>query len=110
MAGQQFSSELTEVKAVFRCCSMIAKISSLTEDKVESRWRFKMTVNVGMVDRAVRIVIGAVLIAFAIPLGFPSVGWNWVGWIGIVPIITAIAGYCPAYSIFGFSSCSAQTH
>jgi hypothetical protein len=60
-----------------------------------------------MLDRGIRIVIGAALIAFAIPIGFPATGWNWLGWIGIVPIMTAFAGYCPAYSVLGFSSSSA---
>jgi hypothetical protein len=69
-----------------------------------------MTVNVGIIDRLTRIVIGLLLIAYAIPFGFPSTGWNWVGWIGIVPIITAIVGYCPAYTVFGLSSCSARAH
>jgi len=69
-----------------------------------------MTANVGILDRAIRIVIGVLLIAYAIPFGFPSTGWNWVGWIGIVPIVTAVLGYCPAYSVFGFSSCSAHGH
>jgi hypothetical protein len=66
-----------------------------------------MTVNVGMLDRIIRIVAGVALLAFAIPIGFPATGWNWVGWIGIVPILTAVAGYCPAYSVFGFSSSAA---
>ena len=63
-----------------------------------------MTVNVGVMDRALRILIGLALIAFAIPLGFPNTGWNWIGWIGVVPIVTAVVGNCPAYSVFGFSS------
>jgi hypothetical protein len=64
-----------------------------------------MSANVGGIDRVVRIVIGLLLIAYAIPVGFPVTGWNWVGWIGIVPILTALAGYCPAYSIVGLSTC-----
>jgi ABC-type uncharacterized transport system permease subunit len=63
-----------------------------------------MSTNVGTIDRVARIVIGLVLIAYAIPLGFPHTGWNWIGWIGVVPIITAIVGSCPAYSLFGFST------
>ena len=62
--------------------------------------------NVGSIDRIIRVVIGLVLIAYAIPLGFPSTGWNWVGWIGVVPIITALVGTCPAYSILGMSTCA----
>lgn len=65
-----------------------------------------MTTNVGSIDRIVRAIIGLVLIAFAIPLGFPETGWNWVGWIGIVPLLTAAVGYCPAYTILGISTCS----
>jgi hypothetical protein len=63
-----------------------------------------MSTNVGTIDRFARVVIGLVLIAYAIPLGFPQTGWNWVGWIGVIPIITAIVGICPAYSLFGFST------
>lgn len=60
--------------------------------------------NVGGADRVIRIIVGLVLIAFAIPIGFPQLGWNWVGWIGVVPILTAFVGSCPAYSLFGFST------
>lgn len=67
-----------------------------------------MSTNVGTIDRIVRIVVGALLIAFAIPVGFPDTGWNWLGWIGVVPVITAVFGYCPAYSIFGLSTCAAK--
>ena len=61
--------------------------------------------NVGGIDRIVRIVIGLLLIAYAIPVGFPATGWNWVGWIGVIPLITAVLGYCPAYKLFGLSTC-----
>jgi len=67
-----------------------------------------MTTNVGTVDRIARVVIGLVLIAYAIPVGFPETGWNWVGWIGVVPILTAFVGVCPAYSLFGLSTCSRE--
>jgi hypothetical protein len=63
-----------------------------------------MSVNVGTIDRALRVVIGLGLIAFAIPLGFPDTGWNWIGWIGVVPLATAIVGNCPGYSVLGFST------
>jgi hypothetical protein len=61
--------------------------------------------NVGPIDRIVRLVVGLLLIAYAIPIGFPATGWNWVGWIGIVPILTAVLGYCPAYTLLGISTC-----
>ena len=64
-----------------------------------------MNTNVGGIDKVLRIIIGLVLIAYAIPLGFPATGWNWVGWIGIILLATAIFGICPLYSIIGVSSC-----
>ena len=64
--------------------------------------------NVGLIDRTLRIVVGLLLIAYAIPLGFPQTGWNWVGWIGVVPLLTAVFGVCPAYSLFGISTCGAR--
>ena len=67
-----------------------------------------MHANVGTIDRIARIIIGLVLIAYAIPIGFPSTGWNWVGWIGVIPILTAVFRICPAYSVFGLSTCSAK--
>jgi hypothetical protein len=59
-----------------------------------------MKVNVGGIDRAVRIVVGAGLVALA---AMGQIGlW---GWIGVVPLATGLIGYCPAYSLFGLSTC-----
>ena len=63
-----------------------------------------MTANVGTFDRIARIIIGLALIAFALGLIAPGTGWNWIGWIGVVPILTALLGTCPAYSLFGMST------
>ena len=64
-----------------------------------------MNQNVGSLDKVLRIVIGLALIAYAIPLGFPKTGYNWVGWIGVVPLATAIFGVCPLYSLVGVNTC-----
>jgi len=63
-----------------------------------------MTVNMGMTDRIVRVVVGAALLAFALGYLAPGTSWNWLGWIGVVPILTALLGNCPAYSVFGCST------
>jgi ABC-type iron transport system FetAB permease component len=60
-----------------------------------------MSKNIGNADRAVRIVLGLLLIAFALGWIFPGTGWNWLGWIGVVPILTAVVRVCPAYSMLG---------
>ena len=64
-----------------------------------------MSANVGMIDRLARVLIGVLLIAYAIPIGFPTTGWNWVGWIGFIPLATAVFGICPLYSLVGLSTC-----
>ncbi|MGF1643336.1 MAG: DUF2892 domain-containing protein [Thiotrichales bacterium] len=55
-----------------------------------------MTQNVGSIDKALRIIVGLALIAMVF-VG-PQTPW---GWIGLVPIATALIGICPAYSLLG---------
>lgn len=64
-----------------------------------------MTRNVGSLDKILRVVVGLSLIGFAFQNGTAIQGWHWLGLIGFVPLLTAIFGTCPAYSIFGISSC-----
>jgi len=64
-----------------------------------------MTTNIGVIDRIIRAAVGCALIAIAIPLGFPDIGWNWIGWIGVIPLMTAVAGFCPGYAVLGISTC-----
>ena len=65
-----------------------------------------MTTNVGTIDRVIRIVVGLGLLWYA--LLAPATGYNWVGWIGVIPLITALVGNCPLYSILGVSTCAAK--
>lgn len=59
-----------------------------------------MKSNVGGIDRILRIVVGLVLIGLA---ATGTVGvW---GWIGVVPLATAALGFCPLYTVLGFSTC-----
>lgn len=67
-----------------------------------------MAANVGFVDRVARVIVEISLLAFAIQLGFPPTGWNWLGWIGVVPLLTAAFGLCPLYTLLGVSTCPAR--
>jgi len=59
-----------------------------------------MKTNVGGIDRIARIVLGLALIALTLT---GTIGvW---GWIGVVPVATAAMGFCPLYTVLGFSSC-----
>lgn len=57
-----------------------------------------MTTNVGNVDKVIRIVLGLAIIV----IGYLNESW-W-GLVGLVPIVTAFLGYCPAYSLIGVST------
>ena len=63
-----------------------------------------MTANVGTIDRIARVIIGIALIAFALGFIAPGTSWAWVGWIGVMPLLTAAFATCPAYSIVGCST------
>ena len=59
-----------------------------------------MKTNVGSMDRIARVIIGLALIALTLT---GAIGlW---GWIGVLPLVTAAIGWCPAYTLLGFSSC-----
>jgi len=62
-----------------------------------------MQKSVGTIDRVLRIFVGVALIAFAV-LGPESVYKPWA-WIGIVPLLTAFVGFCPAYRLLGIRTC-----
>ena len=64
-----------------------------------------MKVNVGSVDRIVRIVAGLALIGLAVA---GTIG-PW-GYIGVVPLLTGFMRVCPAYSLLGVNTCSTSTN
>jgi len=59
-----------------------------------------MKSNVGGIDRPLRIVAGLLLIALA---ATGTVGM-W-GWIGVVPLLTGLIGWCPVYPLLGINTC-----
>lgn len=59
-----------------------------------------MQTNEGTIDRALRIIVGLGVLSLVF-VG-PQTAW---GWIGVVPLLTGLVGYCPVYSILGFNTC-----
>lgn len=56
--------------------------------------------NEGTIDRALRVALGVALLI----IGFAVVGGTAgtiVGIVGLVPLLTGLAGWCPLYSVFG---------
>lgn len=58
--------------------------------------------NIGTIDRAVRIVIGLVI------LGAGIFFKSWWGLVGFLPLLTAVVRFCPAYLPFGINTCGAE--
>ncbi len=56
--------------------------------------------NVGGIDRILRVIVGLALITATL-LGLIGV-W---GWIGVVPVLTGLFRFCPAYSLLGIKTC-----
>lgn len=59
-----------------------------------------MKSNVGGIDKILRIVVGVALIALA-AMGQIGV-W---GYIGVVPLLTGLFRFCPAYGLLGMNTC-----
>jgi hypothetical protein len=59
-----------------------------------------MKLNVGGIDRALRILVGLGLVVWAALLGGPV--W---AWIGIIPLATGAIGFCPIYPLLGMNTC-----
>jgi hypothetical protein len=59
-----------------------------------------MKTNVGSIDRALRVVVGLVLIG----LTLAGMIGAW-GWIGIIPVATGLFSFCPLYTLLGMNTC-----
>ena len=59
-----------------------------------------MVTNIGTADRVVRLVVGLGLLSLV--FYGPQTLW---GWLGLIPLSTALVGWCPLYSVFGFKTC-----
>ena len=59
--------------------------------------------NEGTADRAVRAVVGLGVISLVF-VG-PQTPW---GWLGLIPLGTALMGWCPLYSLLGINTCGVK--
>lgn len=59
-----------------------------------------MNTNEGMIDRGIRIVLGLALIALAV-----TGRWSPWGYVGIIPLVTGLVGFCGLYQLLGIKTC-----
>lgn len=62
-----------------------------------------MTINEGTLDRVIRVVAGLAIISLVF-IG-PKTPW---AWFGLVPLLTGVVGFCPAYALLGIRTCPAR--
>lgn len=60
-----------------------------------------MKKNVGKTERMIRIFAGLAVLSL---LFFADGNLKYLGFIGLIPLVTGALGYCPLYSIFNFST------
>lgn len=63
----------------------------------------KHEINVGTIDRGLRIAAGVALIGMAVT----GVVGMW-GYIGVIPLVMGVAGICPLYASLGINTCPAR--
>jgi hypothetical protein len=63
-----------------------------------------MKTNEAIWDRMIRVVLGMGLLSLVF-VG-PQTPW---GFIGVVPLLTGLVGFCPLYRLVGLSTCAAST-
>jgi len=61
-----------------------------------------MNSNIGSVDRTLRLTAGLALLGVGYYLK------SWWGLVGLIPILTAVFRFCPAYVPLGLSTCSSK--
>lgn len=59
-----------------------------------------LATNEGKIDRLLRILVGLAVIA----LVFVGPKTNW-GWLGLIPLVTGLVGFCPLYRLLGLNTC-----
>jgi len=59
-----------------------------------------MQANVGPIDKTLRIIVGLILISLVF-VG-PRTPW---GWVGVIPLVTALVSWCPLYRLLGINTC-----
>lgn len=57
--------------------------------------------NVGQSERLLRILGGVFLLVYA---GLSSSEWRWIGLLGVIPLMTGLAGWCPLYRLIGIGT------
>lgn len=62
-----------------------------------------MSTNEGTIDRVLRVIVGAGVLSLAF-IG-PQTPW---AYLGAIPLLTGLVGFCPAYALLGINTCGVK--
>lgn len=65
---------------------------------IQNLYQGKYMCNAGIIERVLRVVLGVGLIAWGYTYQ------NWLGAIGIIPLLTGLIGICPIYTLLGINT------
>ena len=69
--------------------------------KVHKKEEISLKVNEGSLDRIIRVILGLIIFSLWFVLQGNA---KYLGLIGLIPLITALLGWCPLYTIFGINT------
>jgi hypothetical protein len=66
-----------------------------------------MEMNVGDLDRVLRIILGIALIGTGLLACWfvPESAMRWLGALGLIPLATGLSGFSPLYRLLGINTC-----
>lgn len=67
---------------------------------MKTHGRFALKKNIHSIERIVRVIVGLAIISLAF-VG-PKSDW---AWLGVIPVLTGLVGWCPPYQLLGISTC-----
>lgn len=67
-----------------------------------------MTCNLGGIERAIRIVLGLMLLAVSYEADLPMAAAVAAIIVGAVVLVTGLIGYCPAWALLGITTCATR--
>jgi hypothetical protein len=64
-----------------------------------------LTRNMGAVDRLLRFWLGVAMIVSAFVPRVAETGYHWIGWFGLIAVVTSLSATCPLYGLAGLNTC-----
>ena len=65
--------------------------------------------NIGGTEKGIRLVLGGLFVVAVLIFDLPPWGTALLSVVGIIAVLTGAVGYCPAWTVFGISTCPVKS-